>query len=222
MDYPFTSNLAVDLGRIGFETAYRLQKELVERIRKGHPYGFLLFLEHDPVYTVGRKPIPENYSGVDPVVTERGGDITYHGPGQLVIYPIFNLETDGKVDVRKFVHFVEDSTISILNDAGYSASVGDEPGIWVSTANGEKKVASIGMAIDHGISYHGISVNLTNEPLKGFSRIRPCGLDPSVMDYARLSRKTVVDGFLRAFSSRFGPMETIGRDPFLDALSFAP
>lgn len=220
MVYRSTSNLAVDLGKVGFESAYRLQKQLVQLIRDGNPHGFLLFLEHDPVYTIGRKPVAENYSSVDAIVTERGGDVTYHGPGQQVVYPILNIARGDELDVRDFVHFVEDTVISILGSHGYRAKVGDEPGIWVSTEHGDKKVASIGMAIDHGICYHGVSINISAEPLNGFRRIRPCGLDPAVMHYVDVTRGSIMEGFVKSFSGRFGNFEKADRDTFLKELSF--
>ncbi len=221
MDYHYTSNLATDLGRISYNDAYRLQKHLLDLVRKGNRRGFLLFLEHDPVYTLGRKPIKENYEGVETVQTERGGDVTYHGPGQKVIYPIVDISENGNVDVRNFVHFVEDTVISILIEAGYKASVGDEPGIWIHTDTGERKVASIGMAIDHGISYHGISINTSELVLGGFSSIRPCGLDPSVMSYVGINDDSIIRGFMDAFSRRFGEFKLVKTGEFLRDASFS-
>lgn len=222
MGYRYTSNLATDLGRISYSAAYRLQKHLLDLVRNRDRRGFILFLEHESVYTLGRKPIRENYEGVEAVQTERGGDVTYHGPGQKVIYPIVDISENGNVDVRSFVHFVEGTVINILEKAGYSASVGEEPGIWVSTAQGERKVASIGMAIDHGISFHGISINIASNALEGFKSIRPCGLDPSVMGYASLSEEAIKNGFLSAFSQRFGDFSLIDPEAFLKDVSFVP
>lgn len=219
MGCPYTSNLAVDLGRISYNRAYELQKQLVELIKEECNNGFLLFLEHDPVYTIGRKPVPENYSNVDVIVTERGGDVTYHGPGQLVIYPIFLISDDERIDVREYVHFVEKIVIEMLEKAGYQAFVGDEPGIWIKTSDGEKKIASIGMAVDRGISYHGVSINLTNEAVQGFQKIKPCGLDPSVMHYASIPIRTVKSAFIKAFSRRYGEFEEMDADAFQKTLS---
>lgn len=215
----YTSNLAVDLGRISYERAYEIQKQLVELIKEECNNGFLLFLEHFPVYTIGRKPIPENYSKVDVVVTERGGDVTYHGPGQIVVYPIFLISREEKIDVREYVHFVEDIVIELLEKAGYTAFVGEEPGIWIRTPEGDRKVASIGMAIDHGISYHGVSINLTNEAVQGFLKINPCGLDPSVMHYANIPARIVKSAFIKAFSSRYGDTEEMDQETFIKSLS---
>lgn len=219
MGCQYTSNLAVDLGRISYGRAYEIQKQLVGLIKDDCQNGFLLFLEHDPVYTVGRKPVPGNYSGVDVVVTERGGDVTYHGPGQIVVYPIFLISDREKIDVREYVHFVEKIVIDLLAEAGYEAFVGEEPGIWIRTLNGDRKVASIGMAIDHGISYHGVSINLTNEAVQGFLKINPCGLDPSVMHYASIPARTVKNGFIKAFTTRYGQFQEMDAESFLKTLS---
>ncbi len=215
----FTSNLAVDLGRISYGRAYEIQKQLVEMVKEDCPFGFLLFLEHDPVYTIGRKPVPENYAAVDVVVTERGGDVTYHGPGQMVIYPVVRISNGEKIDVREYVKFVEDTVIGLLEKSGYSAFVGEEPGIWINTPDGERKVASIGMAIDHGISYHGISINLTNEAVQGFLKINPCGLDPSVMHYANVPVRNIKSAFIRAFSARYGQFLETDSETFMKQLS---
>lgn len=220
MACPYTSNLAVDLGRISFERAYEIQKQLVELIREECSNGFLLFLEHDPVYTIGRKPVPENYSSVDVVVTERGGDVTYHGPGQMVIYPIFKISDGERVDVREYVYFIENTVIKMLEKAGYTAFAGDEPGIWIQTQAGDRKVASIGMAVDHGISYHGVSINLTKEAVLGFQKINPCGLDPAVMHYASIQSRAVKSAFIKAFSSRYGDFEEMDEKDFIRSLSF--
>lgn len=218
MVYRSTSNLATDLGRIGYQGAYRIQKQLLDSVKRGTAPGFLLFLEHDPVYTIGRKPISENYSGVEVVETERGGDVTYHGPGQAVIYPIVRVSNGGNLDVRGFVHFVEGIVMRILADAGYESHVGEEPGIWIDSGQGERKVASIGMAIDHGVSYHGISINISEEVLDGFHRIRPCGLDPVVMSYAEVSPERIKSAFLESFSKRFGKFSVVPGDIFLSEI----
>ncbi|MEM0157098.1 MAG: lipoyl(octanoyl) transferase LipB [Thermoplasmataceae archaeon] len=212
MDYPFTSNLAVDLGRIEYSSCLDLQRFLVGEVRSGRIPGILLFLEHPPVYTIGRKADPENYPMVEVVKTDRGGDVTYHGPGQLVIYPILRIAEGDHVDVRAFVHKIEDIMIDSLKAYGYSASVGDEPGIWIHEEGTSRKVASIGMAIDHGISYHGIAINLSPDAISGFERIRPCGLNPDVMGYVNVPRDRIINTITANFSLRFGPFRVIKQD----------
>ena len=212
MDYPCTSNLAVDLGRIDYSTCLDLQRFLVGQVRSGQIPGVLLFLEHYPVYTIGRKADPNNYPMVEVIRTDRGGDVTYHGPGQLVIYPILRIASGDRIDVRAFVHQIEDIMMDSLKAYGYPAAVGDEPGIWIQVEGESKKVASIGMAIDHGISYHGIAINLAPEAISGFERIRPCGLNPDVMGYAGVPRSDLIKTITENFSLRFGTFHAIGQD----------
>ena len=219
MDYPCTSNLAVDLGRIDYSTCLDLQRFLVGQVRSGQIPGVLLFLEHYPVYTIGRKADPNNYPMVEVVKTDRGGDVTYHGPGQLVIYPILRIASGDRIDVRAFVHQIEDIMIDSLKSYGYSAAVGDEPGIWIQGEGRSRKVASIGMAIDHGISYHGIAINLSPDVIDGFEKIRPCGLNPDVMGYVDVPRDDIIKTITENFSWRFGPFRTIGKDELLSVHS---
>ena len=212
MDYPCTSNPAVDLGRIDYSACLDLQRFLVGEVRSGQIPGVLLFLEHYPVYTIGRKADPNNYPMVEVIKTDRGGDVTYHGPGQLVIYPILRIASGDRIDVRAFVHQIEDIMIDSLKSYGYSATVGDEPGIWIEEQGRSRKVASIGMAIDHGISYHGIAINLAPGAISGFEKIRPCGLNPDVMGYVDVRRDDLMKTITDNFSLRFGQFRTIERN----------
>ena len=205
MENLYTSNLATDIGTIGYEECLGIQKKLLSRRQEGRIPDIILFLEHPAVYTTGRRDDPSNYQGIEVIKTERGGDVTYHGPGQLVIYPILKLwEKDGKIDVRSFVVKLENIVISALGKFGFEASVGDEPGIWVSFGEGKKKVASMGLAIEKGVSYHGISINIGKEVLEGFSRINPCGMDSSVMGYVDINRDDLIRVLVSEFSEVFG------------------
>lgn len=214
----YTSNHAVDLGTIPYGECLDLQLRLVGMRKENSIGNVILFLEHDPpVYTIGRKSDPGNWPGIDPVRTGRGGDVTYHSPGQLVVYPVIELSENGKVDVRAFVRKVENAVISALGRNGVEAYIGrEEPGIW--TVEGNRKVASVGMAIDKHVSYHGIAINISPEPLEGFSRISPCGLDPSVMGYVDIKRGKLVQSLIREFSSTFTEFSMIGREEFLAIL----
>ena len=145
MDILSTSSQVVDLGRMDYETVRKIQLELVRR-RKGSGIGnFLIFVEHYPVYTIGRKADPANFMGINPIRTERGGDVTYHGPGQLVTYIIMDIRRDGRIDVRGFVNAVTEKFISAIRSFGFDAHPGvSEPGIWVGN-NPSWKVGSIGI-----------------------------------------------------------------------------
>lgn len=202
----YTTRLSVDLGKTEYNSCLALQRMLVAKRKSGIIPDILLFLNHSPsVYTIGRKADPANFPGLDPVRTERGGDITYHGDGQLIAYPIFDIRSSGKLDVRNFVHRIEAVAINTIRRLGKTAYVGEEPGIWVD----EKKVASIGMAIDGYVSYHGIAFNHSPAVLAGFRKIRPCGLDPSSMGYLDVSRAELLLALQGAFSSEFGPFTMI-------------
>ncbi|EQD39067.1 lipoate-protein ligase B [mine drainage metagenome] len=202
----YTTRLSVDLGTIEYNKCLALQRMLVARRKSGIIPDTLMFLDHSPgVYTIGRKADPANFPKLDPIRTERGGDITYHGDGQLVAYPIFDIRSSGKLDVRNFVHRIEAVAINAIKDLGKTAYVGEEPGIWVD----EKKVASIGMAIDGYVSYHGIAFNHSPVVLDGFRKIRPCGLDPSSMGYLDVSRTDLLQALEGAFTNEFGPFTEI-------------
>lgn len=213
-----TSNLHIDLGRIPYEECLNLQLKLVRLRKSGKIGNVLLFLEHDPpVYTIGRKSDPRNYSGVNVVKTDRGGDVTYHSPGQLVGYPIFNIEHEGRKDVRKFVQSVEGIIMDTLAHFGFSPYIGDEPGIWLKPQM--KKVASLGMAIDDNVSYHGFAINLTEEPLRGFTSVNPCGMDPAVMGYAPVERSEFTAEIIRNFEGVFGKFNQIESSDLMDLAS---
>lgn len=219
MGIHYTSNPASDLGRIGYHECLQLQLHLVEMRKEGLVGNTLLFLEHDPpVYTIGRKSDPKNYPGIQVVKTGRGGDVTYHSPGQLVVYPIFEVSDDGRLDVRGFVKRIEGVVIDSLGALGYDTYVGsEEPGIWDKGTG--KKVASVGMAIDGHVSYHGIAINISAEPIAGFQRIHPCGLEPSMMGYVDVDREELVNTLLKKFSSAFSEHKMVGKNILLDLVS---
>ena len=130
-------------------------------------------VEHPPVYTQGQAGKPEhllNAHGIPVVQTDRGGQITYHGPGQIVIYTLCNLRRTGK-GVRAFVSAIEDAIIALLADYGVaSANRPDAPGVYV----GDSKIAALGLRVRQGSSYHGLSLNVDMD-LSPFAGINPCG-----------------------------------------------
>jgi lipoyl(octanoyl) transferase len=176
-----TSELKVrDLGRIGYADAMRLQDELVER-RLGDEIGdTLLLLEHPPVITLGRRGSAQDIFvaeatlaklGIGVERTTRGGLVTYHGPGQLVGYPIVRLRARG-LSVPCYVHALELAIVDALGEIGVSAHVDDEHvGVWSAAG----KIAAIGVAQRHGVSLHGFAVNLQPD-LSHFTLINPCGI----------------------------------------------
>ncbi|AJY50401.1 Octanoyltransferase [Halomonas sp. KO116] len=134
-------------------------------------------VEHDPVFTQGQAGKPEHLllPGDIPVVhTDRGGQVTYHGPGQVVLYPLLDVRR-GKIGVRDLVTALENAVIDVLSSYGVSARARpDAPGVYVMTAAGEAKIASLGLRIRRGASFHGVALNVDGD-LAPFLRINPCG-----------------------------------------------
>jgi lipoate-protein ligase B len=142
-------------------------------VARGDKPGSILFVEHDPIYTAGRATPPaELQPGFVPV--ERGGKITYHGPGQLVVYPIVPLP---RRDVRDWLERLEDFGVAVCAAFGLAATPSvDGTGVFVQG----RKVASIGVAVRRWVNLHGIAINVAMD-LEPWQRVRPCGLDPTVM-----------------------------------------
>jgi lipoate-protein ligase B len=182
----------LDLGLRDYEEVWRLQKELVARRRAGEIPDTVILVEHPPVFTIGRQASPgqtssglfalageageDEWSRRSLVVVERGGGITFHGPGQLVGYPIVDLRGRGR-DIHRFLRDLEEVLIRTLRD--FSLDAQRRPGltgVWV----GQKKIASIGIAVRHWVSYHGFALNVSVD-LRYFRMIRPCGLDGTVI-----------------------------------------
>ena len=165
------------LGRVRFEDALALQEKIVaEKIADASRADEVLLLEHEPVFTIGRTPDQSSLRDAaqlpHPVVQiNRGGQATYHGPGQLVGYPILDLQTRGK-DLHIYLRALEQLLIDICSEFGVSASRRDGlTGVWV----GERKLASIGVGVRRWISMHGFALNVCG-PLEGFAHITPCGI----------------------------------------------
>lgn len=157
-----------------------LQRRLRDERIAGSGEDTVLLVEHPPVATLGRRGVPADvFDASLPVFAiERGGKATYHAPGQLVVYPIVHLG-DGNRDVRAWVQCVEQFAIALLRHHGIAAHVRpDSPGVWTDVSG--KKIASIGVAIQHWVSFHGLALNVTLDP-KEFERIDPCGLGAAVM-----------------------------------------
>ena len=173
--------LLLDLGLSDYKDAWDLQIRMVEarkdRILKK---DVALFLEHAPVFTLGRRggrtnlKVPEEFlasRGIPIVHVERGGDITYHGPGQLILYPIVDLRAGG-LGVLPFVEGLEEVMIRTVGDWGIRAERNSlNRGVWVERS----KIGSIGIAVRHSISFHGLALNV-NTDLEPFTWIHPCGL----------------------------------------------
>jgi len=174
------------LGRVDYEAGVELQKTLVERRKRGEIPDQLLLLEHPDVITLGVKArndrshvleTPEALAarGVALFETGRGGDVTYHGPGQLVGYPILDLKPD-RCDVHRYVRDLEEVLIRAAGGFGVTAGrVAGLTGIWVGEAGREDKLAAIGVRISRWVTSHGFALNV-NTDLSRFGLIVPCGI----------------------------------------------
>jgi lipoyl(octanoyl) transferase len=169
----------VDWGLREYTDSLGAMRALRAARRRGEIDDTLVLVEHPPVITVGVQgddgvPAPE---GLAVVRVERGGKSTYHGPGQLVGYPIVDLERRGR-DVRRFVRDVEEIVVRALSELGIRAGrVEGRRGVWV---DGQRKIASVGVAIEEWVSFHGFALNVEND-LSPFLGFRPCGFDGQVM-----------------------------------------
>jgi len=174
----------VDLGREAHAVTHQRMLTHAQELRKRELPGWVLLVEHDPVYTAGRATPAADLTD-DMVQIERGGQITYHGPGQLVVYPILRLP---QRDVRAWLRSLEDLGVAVCAACGLAAAASvDGTGVFV----GEQKVISIGVAIRHWINMHGLAINVDLD-LAPFARIRPCGLNPDTLtDLTRLSGRAV-------------------------------
>ncbi|MGB0652815.1 MAG: lipoyl(octanoyl) transferase LipB [Thermoplasmatota archaeon] len=170
----------LDLGRMEYGECLELQRRLRDERQQGQGEDTLLVVEHPAVATLGRRGTRDQvFDQSLPVFEiERGGEATYHGPGQLVLYPIVHLGENSR-GVRAWVEHLEGLLVRLLADFGIEASGRrDAPGVWTKATG--KKVASIGIAIQRWVSFHGVSLNVDMD-LREFDRINPCGLGASVM-----------------------------------------
>jgi lipoyl(octanoyl) transferase len=218
--------LVADLGTVPYGVALERQRSLAEdRIAGRAPNDLLLLLEHPPVVTLGRGtressvPIaPEllRRRGIEVFEIERGGDVTYHGPGQLVGYPIFDLGQHRR-DLHWFLREIEEALITALATFGIPGERrGGYTGVWTSGGEGGRKIASIGIHVKQWVTWHGFALNVTTD-LEPFGLIVPCGIpgvvmtsvaqelearghrDTAARDLGRDVREAVVDAFVRTF-----------------------
>jgi lipoyl(octanoyl) transferase len=207
---------AVWLGRIRYADALDLQREAQRRVAAGGEETFFL-LEHEPVFTLGRNasdadilltPERRRELGIEVYESDRGGKVTYHGPGQLVGYPILDLSPDRR-DVRRYVRDLEEILIRTLADHGIAASRSPirerMSSVWV----GNDKIAAIGVHLARWITTHGFALNVTNQALGNFLGIVPCGItDGGVASIERFTGRAIapadlVPSVLRRFGEVF-------------------
>jgi lipoate-protein ligase B len=194
------------LGRIPWHSAYELQRSRLAQRVAGEVPDALFLCEHDPIVTLGRRsPLGDAADAPFPVVAiERGGEATYHGPGQLVAYPIIELP-EGRRDLHRYLRDLEQVGIDTLAACGVTGQRrAGYTGVWI----GDLKVASIGVAVRRWVTWHGLALNVTTD-LAAFRTFQPCGLDAAVMtrlaDHAAgIDVGQVGGAFIGAFCARFG------------------
>lgn len=213
----------VNIGRIGYEAGYRLQRRLVAARKVASVPDTLLLCEHPPIITLGRNGRREHLRvservlqqmGIEFRVTDRGGDITYHGPGQIVGYPILNL-AEIRRDVVWYVRQLEEVMIRATAELGIAAhrSPG-RTGVWVGAAAAEEKLAAIGVHISRWVTSHGFAYNVATD-LRHFDLIVPCGLAgcrPTSLERL-LGRAVAADEVLPALVRRFGEVFGLEMQP---------
>ncbi|MBZ5626583.1 MAG: lipoyl(octanoyl) transferase LipB [Acidobacteriia bacterium] len=197
-----------ELGRVDYGTALELQRQLVAERKQGLIPDQLLLLEHPHVITLGRNGHLENLLANDHVLgragiaffpTDRGGDITYHGPGQLVGYPIMDLR-EWKRDVGAYVRSIEQVIIDTLADYGIAAGrIQGLTGVWVA----ERKIAAIGVHISRWVTSHGFALNVATD-LSYFQYIVPCGLTKPVTSMEQLGAHATLEEVSRTLAGHFG------------------
>lgn len=213
--------LAVErLGRVGYDDALARQQHLVEERRAGRRGDTLLLLVHDPVITIGVRargartnilaaPEALEAAGVQVRETGRGGDVTYHGPGQLVAYPILDLRPD-RCDVHAYVRDLEEVVVQAIATFGIRGRrIDGLTGVWVGAPGREAKIAAIGIRISRWITSHGFALNVTTD-LRHFGLIVPCGItDRGVTSIAEhlgrpVPMREVEDAVVAAMAAVFG------------------
>lgn len=195
----------------GYRKTHTFQIEARDRIINGDSDSMLVTVRHPSVITVGRGGTAEDVladahvlskRGIEVVEVERGGKVTYHGPGQSVVYPLFNLRNFGK-DIHRFIRSLENVLIGTLAEFSLDAYRGTDTGVFVN----KKKIGSIGIAVKRWVTWHGISLNVYRDTC--FSLISPCGLSPGSMtsmeeEGAKPDMTSVEEELVESFRREFG------------------
>lgn len=203
----------LDLGLIDFRRAWYFQREVFKGVKAGILPSTLIFCQHNPVITLGSQGKRENIRvspaelelrGIEIYEIERGGDVTYHGPGQIIAYPIFNLCTLKK-DIHWFLRKLEDIMISFLSDFGVvGVKRNGLTGVWVDN----EKIASVGVAVRNWITFHGMSINIKKSVLHNFNLIKPCGMEVEITSLESVlgrlisidqAKKSLIEHFRQTF-----------------------
>ncbi|MDR0835127.1 MAG: lipoyl(octanoyl) transferase LipB [Tannerella sp.] len=174
----------IDWGVLDYRTAWQQQEILLQQVQQNHQDGgnglnYLVMVEHPHVYTLGRRASESNIihrtEEAEFINVDRGGDITYHGPGQLVVYPIIHLDSF-RLGIKEYVHGLEEVVIRTIGAFGIEGvRVPKATGVWIDTGTlAERKICAIGVRCSHAVTMHGFALNI-NTDLKFFGNIHPCG-----------------------------------------------
>ena len=207
----------MDIGRRRYIPVLELQEELVAKRKVGDISDTLILVEHEPVFTLGRNAKDENVLlprkeieklGVDVVEIGRGGDVTYHGPGQVVAYPILDLNALGK-GVLWYINSLEEIVINVLADFGIEADGGREDrGVWI----GDEKIAALGVRITRGVTMHGFALNVKLD-MQPYNWIIPCGIpNKGVTSMNLFNPGITVDSVKKSIVSHFNDIIYLGND----------
>lgn len=201
------------MGLVDFKKAWQFQRKIFLDVRNNYFNSALILCQHCPVITIGKQgkkenirvPLPElKNKGIQMYEIERGGDVTYHGPGQLTVYPILNLNYFKK-DIRLYLRKLEELVIGLLSDFGINGlRYKGLTGVWID----KQKIASIGIAIRNWITFHGLSINIKKDDLDNFSLIKPCGMNIKMTSLETLLNHNIEIGqinkiFIHKFKDAF-------------------
>ncbi|NDD78560.1 MAG: lipoyl(octanoyl) transferase LipB [Actinobacteria bacterium] len=197
-----------ELGLVDYQVGWDLQKEIQENVINSKLENTLLLLEHSSVYTAGRRTeISDRPIDGTPVIdVDRGGKITWHGPGQLVGYPIIKLKNS--TDVVGFVRELETALISVCAEFGVEAKrYCERSGVWIRDSKGDRKIAAIGLRVAKGVTMHGFALNV-NPDLSAYNKIIPCGItDAKVTSLAvELGQKIDIQEVIPVLKNHLCPM----------------
>lgn len=181
------------LGLLEYQSALELQRKIHLEVASGNRPNTLLMLEHPSVYTAGKRTqafeMPTD--GTPVINVDRGGRITWHGPGQLVGYPIVKLLKP--TELVGFVRTIEGALIKVCSDFGINAvRIDDRSGVWISDPRGDRKIAAIGIRVASGVTMHGFALNVDPD-LAAFSQIVPCGIDDAAVTSMAVELKRAID-----------------------------
>lgn len=202
----------LDLGKKDYKEVWDLQKVIHQKRIEGEISDTLIIVEHNPVITMGKSGKDDNLlmpfkkleeKGINFYRIERGGDVTYHGPGQIVGYPIFNIR-DGLIGIKSFIKRIEDIIIATLKDFNIKGEKKEKMiGVWTESG----KICSIGIAVKRWVSFHGFAFNV-NTDLNHFDYIVPCGLKNVTMtSMQKISNKSVsMDDVKKSIIDNFGKL----------------